>query len=55
MGENTKIEWTDATWNPVTGCDQRTVERGERSEHDLWLEMHDRLSGADWPKGKVRR
>jgi protein gp37 len=20
MGENTKIEWTDATWNPVTGC-----------------------------------
>jgi len=21
MGENTKIEWTDAVWNPVTGCD----------------------------------
>ena len=20
MGENTKIEWTDATWNPITGC-----------------------------------
>ena len=20
MGENTKIEWTEATWNPVTGC-----------------------------------
>ena len=20
MGENSKIEWTDATWNPVTGC-----------------------------------
>ena len=20
MGANTKIEWTDATWNPVTGC-----------------------------------
>ena len=20
MGDNTNIEWTDATWNPVTGC-----------------------------------
>lgn len=20
MGDNSKIEWTDATWNPVTGC-----------------------------------
>ena len=20
MGENSKIEWTNATWNPVTGC-----------------------------------
>lgn len=20
MAENTAIEWTDATWNPVTGC-----------------------------------
>ena len=20
MGENSAIEWTDATWNPVTGC-----------------------------------
>ncbi|MBL3743427.1 bacteriophage protein gp37 [Mycobacteroides abscessus subsp. abscessus] len=22
MGEKTGIEWTDATWNPVTGCDK---------------------------------
>ena len=22
MGTNTAIEWTDATWNPVTGCTQ---------------------------------
>ena len=21
MAESTHIEWTDATWNPVTGCD----------------------------------
>ena len=20
MSDNTKIEWTDATWNPVRGC-----------------------------------
>lgn len=20
MGENSAIEWTDATWNPVVGC-----------------------------------
>ena len=22
MGDKTKIEWTEATWNPVTGCDK---------------------------------
>lgn len=22
MGDNSSIEWTDATWNPVTGCDK---------------------------------
>ena len=21
MAENSKIEWTDATWNPIAGCD----------------------------------
>jgi protein gp37 len=20
MADGTKIEWTDATWNPITGC-----------------------------------
>lgn len=24
MGDNTPIEWTDATWNPVTGCTKIT-------------------------------
>jgi protein gp37 len=24
MAESTKIEWTDATWNPVTGCSKIT-------------------------------
>src|SRR5438477_7071638 len=22
MGDRTAIEWTNATWNPVTGCDR---------------------------------
>jgi protein gp37 len=22
MGDNSKIEWTEASWNPVTGCDE---------------------------------
>src|SRR5438094_267227 len=22
MGDKSAIEWTDATWNPVTGCDR---------------------------------
>ena len=22
MSDRSKIEWTDATWNPVTGCTQ---------------------------------
>jgi protein gp37 len=25
MADNTQIEWTDATWNPVTGCSKITV------------------------------
>src|SRR2546430_13145460 len=25
MGERTSIEWTDATWNPVTGCTRVTA------------------------------
>ena len=23
MGQNTKIDWCDSTWNPVTGCEHR--------------------------------
>jgi protein gp37 len=28
VGDKTAIEWTDATWNPVTGCDQVSEGRG---------------------------
>ena len=24
MSDNSSIEWTDATWNPVTGCTKIT-------------------------------
>jgi hypothetical protein len=25
MGDRTAIEWTDATWNPMTGCSKLTA------------------------------
>jgi protein gp37 len=25
MAESTQIEWTDSTWNPVTGCSKITA------------------------------
>lgn len=34
MGDNSGIEWTDATWNPVTGCTQIPGVRGTGSGCD---------------------
>lgn len=31
MAKTTTIEWTEATWNPVTGCDRSTGCRRPRS------------------------
>ena len=31
MGLRTGIEWTDATWNPVTGCTKVTYAIGARA------------------------
>jgi len=28
MADKTKIEWTDATWNPIIAIDHKTHERG---------------------------
>jgi protein gp37 len=43
MGDKTKIEWTEATWNPVTGCSK--VSEGCRNCYALrhWP----RLAGND--------
>ena len=28
MADGSSIEWTDATWNPVTGCDKIALSQG---------------------------
>ncbi|MBO6937580.1 MAG: phage Gp37/Gp68 family protein [Deltaproteobacteria bacterium] len=62
MGESSKIEWTDATWNPVIGCSR--VSAGcsncyaERVAHRGMAEQHRGLTvmGAKGPRwnGDVR-
>ena len=42
MSDNTKIEWTDATWNPVTGCTQ--VSPG--CDHCYALALAERFRGT---------
>lgn len=41
MGDKTSIEWTDATWNPVTGCTK--VSAG--CDHCYAQTMHERFNG----------
>jgi len=64
MSDNTKIEWTDATWNPITGCSvvsagckhcyamklAGTRLRNHPSRHGLTI---DTSAGPVW-NGKVR-
>jgi len=42
MSDKTKIEWTDATWNPVTGCDR--VSPG--CDHCYALTLAERFRGT---------
>lgn len=42
MSDNTGIEWTDATWNPVTGCEK--VSPG--CDHCYALTLAERFRGA---------
>jgi len=41
MADHTGIEWTDATWNPVTGCDRISAE----CDHCYALDLAARLKG----------
>jgi protein gp37 len=55
MGENTKIEWTDATWNPVTGCSK--VSQGCKhcyAERD-WPRFHGKQTFVErWDDGVAK-
>jgi protein gp37 len=46
MGDHSAIEWTQATWNPVTGCDQ--VSAG--CDHCYALTLAARLKAMGQPK-----
>ncbi len=43
MGERSKIEWTDSTWNPVTGCTKVSAGCDNCYAHTL---AHVRLAGV---------
>lgn len=42
MGDNSKIEWTEATWNPVTGC----TEVSEGCDHCYARTIAERFRGV---------
>src|SRR3954447_19861924 len=46
MGDRSAIEWTEATWNPTTGCDQ--VSSG--CDNCYALALAKRLKGMGQPK-----
>jgi protein gp37 len=46
MGDKSTIEWTEATWNPVTGCDR--VSQG--CDHCYALTLAGRLKAMGQPK-----
>ncbi len=45
MSDNSSIAWTDATWNPVTGCTEVSPELRRREMRVEW--MTDLVSRAD--------
>src|SRR5438093_552233 len=49
MGDKTAIEWTSATWNPVTGCDRVS----EGCDHCYALTLANRLKAAGNPRYQV--
>jgi protein gp37 len=50
MGENTTIEWTDATWNPVRGCTK--VSPGcKHCYAETWAERFRGVKGSPFEQG----
>lgn len=61
MAEKSKIEWTESTWNPITGCTKISegcqhcyAERMTRRLHAMGHPLNDKLKSliADFVKGK---
>lgn len=58
MGDRSRIEWTDATWNPVTGCTKVSVgcdhcyahTLAERRLRDVYMR---RLPVANTPENRM--
>jgi protein gp37 len=49
MSDGSAIEWTEATWNPVTGCDRVS----EGCDHCYALTLANRLKAARNPRYQV--
>jgi protein gp37 len=50
MGENSKIEWTDSTWNPVRGCTK--VSPGcKHCYAETWAERFRGVKGSPFEQG----
>mgnify|MGYP000988924735 FL=1 len=49
VSDRTKIEWSDATWNPVTGCTEVMHRAGKhRAGRELY---HDGRTFDEYPGG----
>ncbi len=46
MGDRSAIEWTDATWNPTTGCDRSQAGlRQQENAVELVIRQAELLAG----------
>ncbi len=53
MADKSKIAWTEATWNPVTGCSK--VSEGSGSGFKNFESFSEDLRVREFPEEKVRR
>jgi protein gp37 len=43
VGDKSAIQWTDATWNPVTGCDNYNQARTAKTSAERRMYLYDAL------------